>query len=88
MRRFARQVKLPEIGAAGQAKLEAATAEVGHGFAGWVAARYLRAAGVRAIVVGVGPGREDARFDALDPAARDFAVGAHDAIIAIKQILG
>ena len=79
-------MRLGAIGAEGQAKLRAARVVVARGFAGWVEARYLRAAGVEAVTVGDGEA-VDARFDDLDPAAREVALGAHAAVLAIKQIL-
>ena len=86
MRRFARQTKLAEIGAAGQAKIAEASITVGRGFAGWVEARYLRAAGVGDVRDGAEE-LVDARFDGLDPAARDVALGAHAAVVAIQAVV-
>ncbi len=84
-RRFRRQAKLARIGEAGQAKLEAATARVPSGAAGEIASRYLLAAGFAKVDVGGAP-LADARFDDLDPAARDFALGAHAAALKILEV--
>jgi hypothetical protein len=85
-RRFARHIQLAQIGLAGQAKIAAAEVTVGRGFAGFVEGRYLAAAGVSS----VHPGSHDcadARFDALDPAAREVALGAHAAVLALMKIV-
>jgi hypothetical protein len=86
-RRFARHIQLAQIGLAGQAKIAAAEVTVARGFAGFIEARYLAAAGVSS----VGEGSHDcsdSRFDALDPAARDVALGAHAAVLALMKIVG
>jgi hypothetical protein len=86
MSRFSRQMKLAEIGEAGQVKIARGEVTVARGFSGWIASRYLAAAGVAKI-------REseieaaDPRFDTLDPAARDVALGAHAAVVAIKKLI-
>jgi len=85
MKKYRRQTKLAEIGAAGQEKLAAAEVAVASGFAGWIEARYLAAAGVGRTREG-GDAR-DARFDDLDPAAREVALGAHAAARAILEIV-
>jgi hypothetical protein len=85
--RFARQVKLAEIGARGQARIAAAEVTTSRGFVGWVEARYLVAAGVACASQG-DQVAADPRFDSLDPAARDVALGAHAAVVALKKIIG
>jgi hypothetical protein len=86
MKRHARQTRLREVGAEGQAKIAAAKVSCASGFAGWVEARYLRAAGVGEVAPGTVEAR-DARFDDLDPAAREVALGAHAAVAALREIL-
>jgi len=87
MGRFARQMKLKEVGPDGQAKIATAEVMVAAGFAGSVEAKYLAAAGVRKIEIS-SQTLADPRFDSLDPAAREVALGAHAAIVAIKNIVG
>jgi hypothetical protein len=79
-------MKLAEIGRTGQAKIEAGSVTTVGGFAGWVEARYLSAAGVGHVVQGHEAPR-DARFDDLDPAARDVALGAHAAVLVIQKLV-
>ena len=86
MSKFLRQMRLPEIGAAGQEKIAAAEVVVGGGFAGSIEARYLAAAGVGKIVRSASE-LADARFDDMDPAARDVALGAHAAARALLEIV-
>ena len=83
MSRFSRQVRV--IGRDGQKKLESAEIAVAPGFAGEIEARYLVGAGVR---VRVGEGSvEDARFSDMHPAARDVALGARAACVAIMNVI-
>jgi hypothetical protein len=78
-RRFLRQARL--VGAAGQEKISSA-----HAIASCeIEARYLAAAGVHVELIARDD--HDARFDGLDPAARDVALGAHAAVVALKKIL-
>jgi hypothetical protein len=77
---------LAAIGAEGQAKIASAEVVVARGFAGQVQAKYLRAAGVGK-VVGGDLEIVDVRFDDLDPAVRELALGAHAAVMAIKNVL-
>ena len=86
MRRFARQARLPEIGAAGQERIAAAEVAAGRGFAGSIEARYLVAAGVGRVTVGEHE-LADPRFDELDPAAREIALGACAAARALLEIV-
>ena len=86
MRKYARQVRLAEIGAAGQEKIAAAEVVAARGLAGDIEARYLAAAGVGRVVRGTHE-LADARFDDLDPAAREIALGARAAARALLQIV-
>ncbi len=79
-RRFLRQARL--VGAAGQEKISNAHVTA----SSEIEARYLAAAGVRVELVI--RDEHDLRFDDLDPAARDVALGAHAAVVALKKILG
>lgn len=85
--RFLRQVLLPEIGQAGQARIRAKAAAVGGGssLSHEVAELYARAAGFREIT----PGSID--VDALAPlaevrslAAREVLAGARAALAAVR----
>ena len=87
--RFVRQVLLPEIGAPGQQRIEAAVAAVGgHGLAHEIASRYASGAGFG----GVSPG--DVDVDALAPAAlvshepaRQVLAGARAALAEMRRVL-
>ncbi len=89
--RYTRQIRLPEIGEEGQARLGAATiAPSGQGEARTVEATYLRLAGIGTV-------RDDevgaldvdvASLGVRDPAARDVAEGALRALAAIRGALG
>lgn len=87
--RFLRQVLLPEIGAAGQIRIEAARAAVGGaGLAGEIAERYARGAGF----AGIDPGRID--LDALAPLAviregapRAVLAGSRAALAAMRAVV-
>ena len=66
-------------------KLNAATARVRHsGLARWVEERYLRGAGIRETLA---EPKDDLRFDDLDPAARDVALGAMSALESIREMI-
>jgi hypothetical protein len=92
--RHGRQIRLPEIGEAGQERLGAAevtlrsTAEA----AREVEAAYLRAAGIRVArnepgsVAQNEPG--SVSLGVRDPAARDVAEGALNALVAMRRVLG
>lgn len=90
--RYTRQMRLPEIGEAGQARLSAAVvAPSGRGFARTIEETYLRAAGIgRLGDDGIAPGATvDA--DALgirDAAARAVAEGALRALAAVRTVVG
>jgi hypothetical protein len=85
--RYLRQILLPEIGEAGQARIEAAAAPVGGGgLAHEVAARYALAAGFAAVT----PGPID--VDALGPEAivalrgpQEVLAGSRAALRAIRD---
>lgn len=88
--RYTRQIRLPEIGEEGQARLAAATvAPSGLGEARTIEATYLRLAGIGTV-------RDDevgaldvdvASLGVRDPAARDVAEGALRALAAIRGAL-
>jgi hypothetical protein len=80
-----RQTRLVEVGREGQAKLEASTVVVHAN--DWIAARYLRGAGVRMLSEPEGPPIEG--LDGFeDPSAREVARSAHYALVSIRRILG
>lgn len=88
--RFSRQIRLPEIGEAGQARLAAARIPLSakDEDAQALELGYLQAAGVTVVE---GEGARDVDVDALgvkDPAARAVAEGALRALAAIKEIVG
>jgi hypothetical protein len=88
--RFVRQILLPEIGAAGQRRVEAAAAAVaGQGLAHEIACRYAEGAGFGRVT----PGPID--VDALapadlvsDPSARHVLAGARAALAELRRALG
>jgi hypothetical protein len=88
--RFVRQVLLPEIGEAGQRRIEASSAAVGgDGLAHEVASRYAVGAGFGRL----GPGSID--VDALapadlvtDPRAREILAGARAALAEMRRAAG
>ena len=87
MNRFTRQIRLADVGEAGQAKLEAARVPLRtNGFARSVEEAYLRAAGAQ-VVDGE---RHFAKPDLglRHDAARDVADGAYAALVAMREILG
>ncbi|HVH46580.1 MAG TPA: hypothetical protein VM925_29770 [Labilithrix sp.] len=89
-RRYTRQMRLAEIGEAGQAKLCAASVELGSGgFAKTVEERYARGAGMS--VAAPGGGRSAVAVDALGlrhDAAREVAEGALSALVSFRAVLG
>ena len=88
-RRLARQIRLPEVGDAGQARLAAAHVDTGlEGFAAEVFRNYMHRAGIGAI----GPGGMRVRVDVASlglrhPAAREVGEGALAALAAVRAIL-
>jgi hypothetical protein len=81
--KHSRQIRV--IGRDGQKKLEAAEIVVARGAAGEIEARYLVAAGAR-----VRDGEvsiADDRFADMHPEAREFAVGARAACVAIMSVV-
>jgi hypothetical protein len=88
--RFVRQVLLPEVGEAGQRRIEASSAAVaGEGPAHEVASRYALGAGFARVV----PGPID--VDALAPAglvrdarAREILAGARAALAEMRRAIG
>ena len=87
--RYSRQARLAEIGVDGQARLAGAEVSVvSPGLAGDIEARYLTRAGVGTVRVDGDRTREPfLSFGILDPAARDFAQGAHAALRAVGAIV-
>jgi len=67
-KRYSRQTKLAMVGEAGQDRIFAASVAAGDGLSGWVAARYLAAAGVGEVRVGSAEIAEAAR--AVDASVR------------------
>lgn len=81
--RHSRQIRV--IGRDGQKKLEAAEIVVARGLAGEIEARYLALAGARVREGDVSI--DDARFSDMHPAARDVALGARAACVAIMSVV-
>lgn len=88
--RFVRQVLLPEIGAAGQARLATSTAAVaGDGLHHEVATRYARAAGLGPIVAGaIDLDHLAPSAVCVHPSARMVLAGARAALAAIRGGVG
>lgn len=98
MRKYARQMRLAEVGQLGQEALGRIDARIStDGDPAWVATRYLLRAGVRS----VSPSEPDAShalvpeeqevrlfLEALSPAARTWACGAHEALVVLRRGLG
>ena len=88
MSRFTRQIRLADVGEAGQAKLAAARVALRtEGFARTIEERYLRAAGV-----GVAEAESQLPKLAVDlglrhTAAREVAEGAYAALVAMREVL-
>lgn len=86
--RYVRQILLPQIGAEGQARIEAATAAVGgRGLLSHeVAELYARAAGFRAVAPGaVDVGELAPLSDVRSMAAREVLAGSRAALAAIRE---
>ena len=81
--KFSRQIRV--IGREAQKNVEAAEIVVPCGAAGEIEARYLVAAGARVRVDDVSI--DDARFSDMHPAARDVALGARAACVAIMNVV-
>jgi hypothetical protein len=101
--RYGRQIRLPEIGEAGQERLGASEVALGgRGDAREIETSYLRAAGVRVSEASValtsppaalplGPAEYTALLGTLgvqDRAARDVADGALRALLAMRALVG
>jgi hypothetical protein len=86
--RFTRQTRLPEVGRAGQAHLEAAVIQLAtRGDASDIERRYLEAAGVKRVE----PLAQSSPvhllpFEVRDPAVREVARGAHAALAALRRV--
>jgi hypothetical protein len=92
-RRYTRQIRLADVGEAGQARLEASPVVLGGtGFARWIEERYLRAAGVgRAAPDGAAtapPGVDPSVLGLRHEAAREVGDGALRALVALRRALG
>jgi len=87
--RFVRQVLLPEIGEAGQRRLEAASAAVGgDGLAHEIAARYAVGAGFSGVVPGSVDVAALAPADLVtDPGARQILAGSRAALAEMRRAL-
>lgn len=86
--RFARQMLLPEVGAAGQARLCAATARIAaDGLAGEIGARYAERAGFAAVAHVTASADEVPEAWVRAPAARAVLAGARAAQRAILAAL-
>lgn len=87
--RYTRQIRLPEIGEAGQARLaESAVAPSAEGYARVIETTYLTLAGVGRIAEGRGDAHADVEaLQIRDPAARDVAEGALLALVALRKAL-
>jgi len=87
--RYTRQVRLAEVGEAGQARLASAHACVhGDGMAADVEARYLRGAGVSVTHATTHPNEDmPGWLLALGPGARDVAAGAYAALSVMRAVL-
>jgi hypothetical protein len=89
-RRYARHLTLPGVGEEGQQRLGATVAEVrGRGLRGWVAQRYLEAAGVGEVREGDGPDEGPAWLgEALrEEASREVTAGALEALARLREAL-
>ncbi len=89
--RFMRQMRLPEVGEAGQARLSSTILPLTtEGFAAEVEARYLRGAGA-AVQLGAPPlrriGGNVPELGLDDAAAREVAEGALAALVALRAVL-
>ena len=88
MKRFTRQIRLAEVGEAGQAKLLAASPVlVREGFAGEIERRYLEAAGVSRFETGARVTAPKDRLGLRHPEAIALGEGALQALITLKDLL-
>jgi hypothetical protein len=87
--RHGRQIRLREIGEAGQARLAAASVPLrGRGFAREIEATYLRLAGVGQIEEGGSRAQPAPTLGLRSEAAREVGEGALAALAAIRTVLG
>lgn len=88
--RYTRQRRLPEVGAEGQAKIQAAELEVSGSDGAIVEAEYLHRAGVERLVITPGsepePFVHEAHFHFA--ATRGVAAGAWRALDKLRRVLG
>jgi hypothetical protein len=89
-RRLTRQIRLPEVGDAGQARLAAAHVDAAvEGFAADVARNYMHRAGIGAVAPGgARVGADVGALGLRHPAAREVGEGALVALAAVRAILG
>ena len=88
MNRFTRQIRLKDVGEAGQARLAAASiAPRTTGFARTIEETYLRAAGVGVSSTAAPAEETPADLSLRHAAAREVADGAHAALVAMRSVL-
>ncbi|MCS6898900.1 MAG: hypothetical protein RMJ98_04505 [Myxococcales bacterium] len=89
-RRYARHLTLPGVGEQGQRRLHAASVEIqGSGLRGWVARRYLEAAGVGEVRQGA-RGSEGPRWlleELVEGPSREVTAGALEALEQLREAL-
>jgi hypothetical protein len=89
--RFTRQVRLAEVGAVGQARLEATVAHLASpdvGCARAVETTYLEGAGVKVATPPSGSSLSADWLEELHPSAREVATGAYAALMTMRRALG
>ncbi len=89
--RFTRQIRLAEVGALGQARLEATVAQLAApegGCARAVEATYLERAGVKVKNEPSAIPSSTEWLEALAPAAREVGSGAYAALMTMRRALG
>lgn len=85
---YTRQVRLPEVGEAGQARLAAATAPLGAaGFARTIEAKYLERAGLATVESGTPASVDVASLGLQNEAAREVGEGALRALAVLRNVL-
>lgn len=83
-----RQVRLPEVGEAGQARLAATTAPLGAiGFARTIEAKYLERAGLTTAESGTPAPVDVASLGLQNEAAREVGEGALRALAVLRNVL-
>lgn len=88
MSRYGRQIRLADVGAHGQAKLEGATVRLATtGHAREIEARYLAAAGLKVSDRAADQPRSLPDLGLRHEAARDVAAGSYAALLSIRDVL-